>query len=143
MRYSLHGIELTKRFESCRLNAYQDTGGVWTIGWGHTGPEVIKGFVITQARADEYLLSDIQIAVVAVNSNIKIQLTQNEFDALVDFVYNVGVQAFKKSTLLSLINQGRLYDASKEFDRWVFDNGKKIRGLVNRRNDEEVEFRGG
>ena len=91
------GQALTESFEGCRLVAYQDQNGVWTIGYGHT-QGVAAGMTCTQEQAQAWLLEDIQWAVSVVNSQVTVSLTQNEFNALVDFVYNVGSGNFTSST---------------------------------------------
>lgn len=140
MKYSINGVLLTQRFEQCRLKAYKDGGGVWTIGWGHTGNDVEEGLQITQEHADEIFIRDVRVVEDAVNELVTIELNQNEFDALVDFVFNVGINAFSESTILRLINAEDLEAASAQFDRWVYDNGNKVAGLVRRRNADEKLF---
>jgi lysozyme len=140
MEYSKSGLQLTERFESCKLTAYQDTGGVWTIGWGHTGPEVVAGLTITQEQADAWLADDTEYAVDAVNYLVTVPLTQAEFDALVDFVYNVGRANFFKSTLLAKLNAQDYAGAAAEFDRWDHVGGKVVAGLLRRREAEKQEF---
>jgi lysozyme len=138
--YTLDGLHLTQQFESCRLTAYQDVKGVWTIGWGHTGPEVVEGLVWTQAQADAALQADIQWAVNVVNHLVTFQLTQEEFNATVDFVFNVGSGNFASSTLLKDLNAGNLTDAAAQFERWDKSGGQVIAGLLRRRNAEAQEF---
>src|ERR1700728_4930363 len=88
--YSNTGLALTQEFEGLRLTAYQDSVGVWTIGYGHTGTDVHRGLSVTQERATELLTQDVSSAVAHVNRLVTIELTQNQFDALVDFVFNAG-----------------------------------------------------
>lgn len=142
MQYSKIGLaQLTEAFEQCRLVAYWDTEGmVWTIGWGHTGPEVVVGLVWTQEQADSVLLADTQHATDCVNRCVWVPITQGEFDALVDFTFNVGCSAFQKSTMLKMINAGAYQTAAKEFERWVYAGGHKVAGLLRRRLAEEVVF---
>jgi lysozyme len=140
MAYSDSGLAVTKYFESCRLTAYQDVVGVWTIGWGHTGPEVHEGLVWTQLQADLALIGDMMTAQQAVNRLVDITLTQNEFNALVDFVFNVGETNFKDSTLLTKLNESDIPGAASEFDRWDHAAGKVVQGLLNRREAETKEF---
>lgn len=140
MKYSKDGAKLTELFEQCRLHAYQDSKGVWTIGWGHTGPEVCEGLVWTQEKADATLLQDVQSAENCVNRYVTAQLTQHEFDALVDFVFNVGSGNFSGSTLLKLLNAGDYHGASEQFERWDKCAGKVLAGLLRRRIAEEAEF---
>lgn len=140
MTYSKSGEQLTEQFEQCRLTAYQDSKGVWTIGWGHTGPDVYEGLVWTQEQADAALLRDVQSAVSCVNCHVNVPLTQHEFDALVDFTFNVGCGAFAGSTLLKLLNAGDYHGAAGQFERWDKCGGKVLAGLLRRRIAEENEF---
>jgi lysozyme len=140
-QYSKAGLDLTKRFEACRLTAYQDIKGVWTIGWGHTGPEVHSGLVWTQEQADAAVIADTTNAVRAVNSHVTFAgLTQGEFDALVDFAYNLGCGALYGSTLLKLVNAGDIANAANEFAKWDHCGGKEVAGLLRRRLAEKAEF---
>lgn len=139
MKYSDNGYKLTKEFEGLKLLAYQDGGGVWTIGYGHT-KNVKKGDLITAEGAQRFLEFDVMDAVDAVNKLVKVQLTQNEFDALVDFVFNLGESQFTTSTLLRMLNKGDFVGAASQFKRWNLDNGKVEKGLVRRRKAEEDLF---
>lgn len=139
MKYSEAGYKLTKEFEGLRLMAYQDGGGVWTIGYGHT-MGVKKGDLITEGQAQRFLEFDVMDSVDAVNKLVKVQLTQNEFDALVDFVFNMGEPQFTTSTLLRKLNSGDFKGAADQFKRWNLDNGKIEKGLVRRRKAEEDLF---
>jgi lysozyme len=133
-------IDLVKVSESCRLQAYQDTGGIWTIGYGHTHG-VKEGDTCTQEQADEWLAEDMQEAVDDVLRLVKVNLTQGQFAALVDFVFNLGVGQFQHSTLLKRINDRDFGLAGSEFSRWVYDDGKILGGLVTRREREKALFR--
>ena len=116
MRYSKQGMALTEQFESCRLVSFKPTPtDPWTIGWGHT-KGVEEGQTCSQEQADQWLLDDVGDAENAVNQLVKGGLTQEEFDALVDFVFNVGVDAFASSTMLRLLNEGDTEGAIGEFD---------------------------
>jgi lysozyme len=141
-KYSTPGNTLTKGFESCKLIAYLDSRGIWTIGWGHTGSEVCKGLVWTQEQADAQLPKDEQIAIDAVNVLVKVPLTQGEFDALVDFVFNAGGGNFRGSTLLKKLNAGDYKGAAAEFDRWDHAGAQVVAGLLRRREAETQEFNG-
>lgn len=134
------GINLIKYYEQCRLRAYLDTGGVLTIGWGHTGPDVTKGMKITQVRADELLREDLLEAELAVNQLVPFGLAEHQFDALVSLVFNIGKTAFKNSTLLRMLKLGDILGTSKQFGRWIHDNGKKLNGLIERREAERKLF---
>jgi lysozyme len=138
--YSKSGLSLTERFESCRLTAYQDIRGIWTTGYGHTGPEVHEGLVWTQAQADAAALQDTQHAADVVNRTVTFAINQCEFDALVDFAYNVGCGALETSTLLHLLNAGDVAGAAAQFEKWDFAGGVEVAGLLRRRLAEEAEF---
>jgi lysozyme len=118
------------------------SGAPWTIGVGHTGPEVRYGLIWTQAQADAQLLADVAGAVAAVNRLVTTPLTQGEFDALVDFVFNLGVGAFAGSTMLRLLNAGNHAAAAREFEKWDMAGGKHMAGLLRRRLAEKAEFLG-
>lgn len=140
MKYSKEGQAMTERFESCRLIAYQDQIGVWTIGWGHTRG-VYEGMTCTQEQADAWLLADIAIYEQDVNTHVKVEINQQEFDALVDFAFNLGNGALNGSTLLRLLNAGDFSGAAKEFKKWDHAGGKIVAGLLRRRLAEEQEFK--
>lgn len=140
MEYSKHGLTLTESFEGCRLSAYQDQAGIWTIGYGHT--KNVRPFDrCTQELAERWLQEDVQEAVYIVNRLVKVQLTQGQFDALVDFVFNLGGVNFEHSTLFLMLNQGRYEDAADQFERWAYAGGQKVAGLLRRRQAEEAEFK--
>jgi lysozyme len=142
MQYSKEGIALTKSFESCRLTAYQDIKGIWTIGFGHVGPEVVEGLTWTQDQADSQLVMDTLHATSVVNRFVTIGLSQPAFDAVVDFVFNVGSGNFEGSTMLKLLNAGNLEAAADEFQKWDHASGVVVAGLLRRRIAEEAEFNG-
>jgi lysozyme len=139
-QYSGKGFELTKQFEGLRLSAYQDQGGVWTIGYGHTGPNVYGGLTITEDQADQLLASDIAGAVTAVNNAVTAEISQEQFDALVDFVFNLGAASLLTSTLLRDVNSGDFADAAPEFLKWDHCKGVVIPGLLRRRQAEMELF---
>lgn len=139
MTYSKSGIGLTEQFEGCRLTAYEDIGGVWTIGYGHTAG-VLQCMTITQAQAEEFLTQDIAWAVSFVNKSLTVNVTQAEFDALVDFTFNLGRVNLAHSQLLNLINKGDFADAADEFEKWDHNGGLVVAGLLRRRLAEEKEF---
>ena len=139
MTYSKTGIQLTERFEGCRLAAYPDIGGVWTIGYGHTHG-VHQGMTCTREQAEAWLEQDTRLAADAVNRLVQISLKQSEFDALVDFVFNLGVGAFARSTMLKDINAGNLAAAAPQFPLWDHVAGRVLAGLLHRRLAEEAEF---
>lgn len=124
-----------KRSEGCKLTAYQDGVGVWTIGYGHT-KGVKKGDRISQQMADQFLKDDLAEFENYVNKNVKNIKTQGQFDSVVDFCYNIGygVKGFGGSTLKKYIEAGRsTWEVQEQFLRWVNAGGKKLGGLVTRR----------
>lgn len=141
---SENGFQIIREFESFQPKAYLDTGGVWTIGYGTikypNGVRVAKGGICTQAQAEMWLKNDCKWVDACLDKYVKVPVTQNQFDALASLVYNIGETAFVKSTLLSVLNQNSYKLAAEQFDRWVYDNGKKIQGLVNRRKKEKELF---
>lgn len=139
MNYSKDGLALTESFEGCRLVAYQDSGGIWTIGYGHT-KDVHVGMTCSQPQAEQWLLADVSDATTAVNRLVHIALSQEEFDALVDFVFNVGIGNFAGSTLLKLLNAHDLQGAIDEFDKWDRAAGVEVAGLLRRRQAERAMF---
>lgn len=134
-RISVYGLALIKQFEGCELRAYRDPVGVLTIGYGHTGPDVKPGMTITQDQADALLRKDVARFEKAVAGMAKVA-TDNQFDALVSFAYNLGEEALRRSTLLRKHNEGDYAGAKAEFARWVNAGGKKLNGLVKRRAEE-------
>ena len=138
--YSDAGIALTKGFEGLRLTAYRDCAGVLTIGYGHTGADVVEGLVIDEARAEELLRNDLREAVDCVNRGVTATIAQNQFDALVDFCFNVGCGAFLNSTLLRKVNAADFAGAAAQFALWVHAGGEVVPGLVRRRKAEAALF---
>lgn len=138
MQVSQKGLELTKTSEGCCLKAYRDTGGVWTIGYGHTGG-VRPNQIILQSVADTLLNHDMEYSVGIVNAHA-LPCTQGQFDALCDFVFNVGPTQFLHSTLLKYHLAGEYNKAAAEFPKWKYDNGKVIPGLVKRRAAEAALY---
>ncbi len=139
MRISEKGIELIKSFEGLRLEAYLDSVAVPTIGYGHTRG-VKLGQTITQEQADALLEEDIHEFELAIQRLVHVNLTQNQFDALVSFTFNLGIGSLKQSTLLKKLNAGDITGAANEFNRWVYAGGKKLTGLVKRRSAERLMF---
>ena len=138
--YSDAGLALTRKFEGLNLNSYQDQVGVWTIGYGHTGPTIHGGITITQDQADQLLQSDVASSVACVNRAITTAINQNQFDALVDFVFNLGCGALLSSTLLRDINAGNFATAAQQFLLWDHARGIVIQGLLRRRQAESDLF---
>lgn len=139
MKISEAGLGLIKSHEGFRSDAYLCPAGVWTIGYGHTG-DVEEGQSVTEEEAEELLLQDVDFAEDAVNSLVEVELSQQMFDALVCFVYNVGVSAFEQSTLLRFLNQGQMEEAAEQFLRWNKAGGKELAGLTRRREAERDLF---
>jgi lysozyme len=139
MIYSNNGLHLTEQFEGLRLEAYQDVVGIYTIGWGHTR-DVKKGDTCSRQQAEQYLYDDIQACVTAINRDCKVELTQGQFDALVDFSFNLGISALEHSTLWTYLNAGDFEGASNEFPKWHHAGGKDVPGLLRRRIAEQDEF---
>ncbi|WP_147198547.1 lysozyme [Pantoea sp. CCBC3-3-1] len=139
MKISNNGINLIKKFEGLELKAYKDSVGILTIGYGHTHG-VKAGDVITGQQADAFLREDVHVAELAVNANVKVKLTQGQFDALVSFIFNLGAGNFVKSTLLKKLNAGDYAGAADEFGKWVNAGGKLLPGLVKRRAAEREAF---
>jgi len=135
-KYSAAGLALTKQFEGLELKAYQDSVGVWTIGYGHTGADVKPGMTITEEQASVLLAADVAWAVTCVNKSVKSAINQNQFDAMVDFVFNLGCAAFGQSTLLRMVNAGDFAGAAGQFLRWNKAGGKVLAGLTKRRQGE-------
>lgn len=136
MKTSERGIELIKKFEDFRSEAYKCPAGVWTIGYGHTGG-VKPGDRVTETEAEGFLRKDVESSEKIVMTLVKKPINQNQFDALVSFVYNTGSGNFAGSTLLRKINRNP-QDTSikKEFQKWVYAKGVKLPGLVSRREKE-------
>lgn len=133
------GLELIRSSESLRLEAYQDDGGVWTIGYGHTA-NVQPGQVISKEEAERFLTEDLVEAEHAVTQLVRVPINDNQFSALVSFVYNVGAQQFQESTLLRLLNEGKPVEAAEQLSRWVHAGSAILPGLVARRQAELALF---
>ena len=132
MKTSPKGIALIKEFEGLRLKAYKCPGGVWTIGYGHTAG-VKPGMVITEAQGEEYLKANL-IAFERYLNGLGLALNQNQFDALVSFIYNVGTGNFSSSTLLRRVRANPQDNSiMDEFLRWVYSKGRVLPGLQRRR----------
>ena len=146
MNISDAGLQFICDREGVRLDAYPDPGSggePWTIGVGHTDPGNIKpGDTCTMEQAMAWLRSDVAWAEGAVNSQVRVSLTQGQFDALVDFVFNEGTANFASSTLLRLLNLGQYDEADAQFVRWNMAAGHVMGGLTTRRNLEAEMFDG-
>lgn len=140
MKTNPAGIELIKSFEKCVLTTYVCPAGKLTIGWGHTGPDVIAGKTITQAQADKILACDLADFESAMNACIKAPVTENQFSAIVSLAYNCGAQAIANSTLIKKLNAGDVSGAANEFLRWDKIKGVASAGLARRRWAEKELF---
>ena len=144
MSVSNKGVDLICEFEGKRLAAYDDGVGVWTIGFGTikypNGVRVKKGDTCTLDQAKEYMRHDLIEFEHTVNSSVKVPLNQNQFDALVSLAYNIGSNAFKSSTLVKKLNAGDYQGAADQFNVWINAGGKRMQGLVNRRDREKLLF---
>ena len=129
-----------KEFEGLRTEAYYDAAGVLTIGYGHTGHDVRLGDVISKYWAEHLLKADLYDTEKAVES-LGIAKTQPQFDALVSFAFNLGIGWLRGSTLLKTIREGgSKAQITREFKRWVYAGGQKLRGLERRREWEAKRF---
>ena len=140
MKLSQKGVDFIKSHEALRLKAYQDSKGVWTIGWGHT-KNVHPGDVITREQAEQFIRDDFAWVERILNADLvsgrdKPLVTQNEYDALCSLVFNIGSQAYLDSTVRRKIKQGDKMAAAHAFGMWVYSNHKFVQGLANRRADE-------
>ncbi len=141
-RIDAAGIAMITKHEGVRLRAYQDSGGIWTIGYGHTGG-VTKGMKITQPQAVQFLQQDVERFEACVMDNVRPDLTQGQYNAVVSYAFNRGCGGLQRSDLLGLINARRFNEAAKA---WLVSaitaKGKKLRGLVRRRRAEVAMFEG-
>lgn len=142
VKISNAGLSLIKGFEGFRSKAYVCPAGVLTIGYGHTGPDVKPGMTVTEERGTELLAKDVSRFERAVDKFVKVPLTQNQYDALVSFTYNVGEGNFQSSTLLKKLNAKDYAGAAAQFNRWNRGGGKVLSGLVRRRAAERKLFEG-
>ena len=150
MRIDQAGIDFIKSAEGVKNFVYADSAGLPTIGVGHllTQDELTSGKIHIDGKSHKYhdgltddvidrlLLRDLHIAELVVNSNVRVKLTQNQYNAVVSFAFNVGVGAFRKSTLLRLLNNSAYESVPDQMRRWVFSAGRQIQGLKNRREKE-------
>lgn len=153
MKIDQAGIEFIKSVEGVKNFVYADSAGLPTIGVGHllTRDELTSGKIHIDGKAYKYheglpddvidrlLLRDLHIAEFVVNSNVRVKLTQNQYNALVSFAFNVGVGAFRNSTLLKLLNAGGYHSVPTQMRRWILSAGRQIQGLKNRR-EKEIEL---
>ena len=139
-KLSQHCYNLLKKWEGCKLEAYQDTSNVWTIGYGSTfysdGSKVKAGDKINASEAGKLFKATIGKYEKAVDDLVRVDITDNQFGALVSFCYNVGITAFKNSTLLKKVNAKDFDAVPPELMRWIYSGKKVVPGLVNRRSAE-------
>ena len=141
MQTSEKGLALIKEFEGYRATAYRDPVGIWTIGYGRTR-HVREGQEVTPLQANEYLREDVADAERDVARLVRVPLTQNEFDALVSWTFNLGGRALSASTLLRRLNFGKHDQVPEQMLRWVYAGGEKLAGLERRRAAEAAMWRG-
>ena len=138
------GLDLIKSFESLRLRAYRDPVGIWTVGYGHTGPDVYPGLEISKAEAEQLLADDLRESEDGVGEQVTVPLNDNQFSALVSFAFNAGNGALKRSILRKKLNKKDYKGAADEFRKWVYGTigGRKVLlpGLVRRRAQERNLF---
>ena len=140
-----HALALIQKFEGCRLTAYPDpgTGGdPWTVGWGSTGPDIGPGTVWTQDKADARLAVDVRKFMAGVADAVTVELSPMELGALTSLAYNIGLGAFRKSTLLRKLNAGDRNGAAEQFLRWNRAGSRVMAGLTRRREAERATFLG-
>lgn len=139
----MNAIDLIKKYEGFSPQAYQDSVGVWTIGYGTTrinGEPVKAGMTISREQALQYVQQEVNKLWSQIESITKVSLNENQMNALVDFAYNLGFNALKTSTLMKYVNESKFEKAADEFGRWVFAGGKVLPGLVKRREAEKRLF---
>ena len=139
-RINAAGLALIKSFEQCRLVAYKDSGGVWTIGYGHTGASVKEGLKITEHQADVLFDYDLDRTETDVSALVSPGATDNEYAACVSLVFNAGPAEFRTSHLLSKLNSGDIAGAADEFRDWNHVKGRVNKGLTRRREAERTLF---
>jgi len=139
MQLSGKGHDILRYFEGCKLVAYQDSVDVWTIGYGHT-KNVHKGMTITQEQAEAMLLEELKEYEGYIETYVEVELTQEQFDALVVWVYNLGPTNFRNSTLLKRLNKSNYEDVPNQIKRWDKAGGKTLSGLTKRRASEAHLF---
>ena len=141
MKISQEGLSLIKKFEGLELTAYQCSAGVWTIGYGHT-KDVQEGDEWSEAHADHMLEVELEEFEEYINDNVTVALSQNQFDALVSWVYNLGPANLKASTMLKVLNSGDYEGVPAQIQRWNKAGGKVLEGLIRRRKAEALLFVG-
>lgn len=144
MEFSPNGIDFLKKLEQFKMYPYRDSAGRWTIGYGTLIGQAPDGTFtipkISEPDAAKLLLEHANYMVSFLTKLVAVPLTQDQFDALVVFVYNIGPTEFSHSTMLKLLNQKDYVGASKQFSRWIYSGGQIVDGLINRRKMEETLF---
>ena len=135
MKTSDEGIKILIAREGKKNKAYKDVKGIWTIGVGHTGPNVCENLAWTDQQIEDALRDDLAIVESAITKYVQVPLTQNQFDALASFIFNVGVLAFRRSTLLKVLNTGDYSKAAGCFDMWHIPPQ-----IIGRRDSEKAQF---
>lgn len=133
------GLALLKRFEACKLTSYKDEGGIWTIGYGHTGPEVTQGMMFTPEQAEMQLKKDLQ-EFYHLDHYLSEQVNDNQWSALICLAYNIGLGGLKRSTLIRCINDGDIKGIKQNWLSWDHVEGVVSNGLLNRRKAELALF---
>lgn len=139
----MNAIDLIKKYEGFRPQSYQDSVGVWTIGYGTTrinGQPVKAGMTITEDQALQLVQQEVNKLWSQIESILKVNLNDNQMNALIDFAYNLGFGSLKNSTLMRLVNESKFEEAANQFPRWVYAGGKVLPGLVKRREAERQLF---
>lgn len=141
MNTSATGQQAVRNEEGLRLQVYICAGGKATIGYGHklkVGESFPNG--ITKTQAEQLFQRDISTAESVINKYVKVLLTQNQYDALVEFVFNIGSEYFRKSTILKRLNERKFDEAANEFGRWIYAGGKICEALISRRSRTRKRF---
>jgi len=141
MNISQEGIALIKKFEGCKLEAYQDSVGIWTIAYG-TIKGVKEGDKINQDEAEHLLQEELPEYEGYINDMVEVPLEQNQFDALCSWVYNLGPTNLKESTMLKVLNEEKYAEVPQQIKRWNKAGGKVLDGLIRRREAEALLFEG-
>lgn len=134
-------LNLIKKWEGCSLKSYKDMIGIWTIGYGQTGDDIKEGLEITQEKADIWLLNKLYELSFQLDKAMKVSVSDNQFCALLSLIYNIGIGNFRRSSLLSKLNDGADFDdIAEEFLKWNRAGGHLVEGLTNRRKEEKELF---
>lgn len=133
-------VPFIKEFEGCRLTPYRCSAGVLTIGYGHTGSDVTEGMLISKIDAEKLLIDDLNRFQKELAPLVAMPITEGQFIALMSFAFNLGISAFKRSTLRRELNAGNVEAAADEFLKWVNAGGQPSEGLRRRRSAERELF---